>query len=184
MTLLFSYSHSLPTPSNSSSQALHQQTVPPDSHSWPRSGSLFFLYVVREHRYSTARWASWRWDLCWAMDAPRAPSGSRKASWAARCLSAVAHSSGLRLIIPCFGSWSYSSVLLSIGIYNKPSKSLKKEGSRDTSPSPGNCLSQFFTNEQLVSVTHWWGHTKYPLWTCCLQQLALSIGRDSARCLT
>lgn len=57
MTLLFSYSHSLPTPSNSSSQALHQQTVPPDSHSWPRSGSLFFLYVVREHRYSTARWA-------------------------------------------------------------------------------------------------------------------------------
>lgn len=97
---------------------------------------------------------TWRWDLCWAMDAPRAPSGSRKASWAARCLSAVAHSSGLRLIIPCFGSWSYSSVLLSIGIYNKPSKSLKKEGSRGTSPSPGNCLSQFFTNEQLVSVTH------------------------------
>lgn len=127
---------------------------------------------------------AWRWELCWVMDAPQAPSGSRKASRAARRLSAVTHSSWLRLIIPCFGSWSYSAVLPSMGIYNKLSKSLKKEGSRGTSPSRGNCLSQFITNEPLVSVTHWWGHMKYPLWACCLQWLALSIGRDSARCLT
>ena len=96
----------------------------------------------------------WRWEICWAMDVPQAPSGSRKTSRAAHHLSAVAHFSGLRLIIPCFGSQSYSSVLPSMGIYNKLSKSLKKEGSRDTSPSPGNCLSQFIANEQLVSVTH------------------------------
>lgn len=115
---------------------------------------------------------------------PQAGSSSRRTSWAVCWLSAVACSSELKLIIPHLGSWSYSSILPSMGIYSKLSKGLKKKGSRGTCASLGNCWSQFFTNEQLVSLTHWWGHVKYPLRAACLQRLALSIGWDSARYLT
>lgn len=115
---------------------------------------------------------TWRWELCWAMDVLQAPRGSREVSRATRHLSAVTCCNGWRMIIPCLGTWCYSSVVPSMCIYNELSKSLKEEGSRGTSPGPGNCRSPFITNEPSVSVTWWWGHIKNPLWACCLHGLS------------